>query len=57
MDKFISEHLINKEVELDIGNKIITGKVISSADEVLTVIENGKYLFVNVQKILWIREK
>jgi hypothetical protein len=57
MDKFISEHLIRKEVEVDIGKEYtFKGRVIASADGVLTILHDNNYLFINTSQILWIKE-
>ncbi|MHA1270226.1 MAG: MM0924 family protein [Candidatus Helarchaeota archaeon] len=58
IDKFISEHLLNKEIEIYLSkNEILSGKVIACADQVLTLLKDGKYTFVNIPHIKCIWEK
>ena len=58
MDKFISEHLLNRDiiVYFDV-DKMLTGKVIASADKVLTLIKDGKYVYININQVKYIQEK
>ena len=54
MDKFISEHLINAEVDIYCGwTDKFTGKIIACADGVVT-LETGKgvYTHIAVDKIV-----
>ena len=57
MDKFISEHLYNKEIEVYCGgNDIYRGAVIACADNVLTLQSESKLTFLNIKKIISIWE-
>jgi len=57
MDKFISEHLYRKEIEVYCGgNDIYSGTVIACADGVLTLQTETKLTFINIRKIISIWE-
>jgi len=58
LDKFVSEHLINKEIEIYLNkDEIFSGRVIGCADKVLTLIKDGKYTFINIEFVKCIWEK
>lgn len=58
MDKFISEHLLHKEIEVIIDDDIIvSGLVVASADKVLTLSKEGKYTYINIEQVKYIQEK
>jgi len=58
MDKFISEHLLHKDINVYLdSNNIISGKVIASADKVLTLMKDGKYIYININQVKYIQEK
>lgn len=58
MDKFISEHMYKKEIEVYCGGSdIYRGKVIACADKVLTLQAEGKLTFINIKKIVSLWEK
>ncbi|MHA1309956.1 MAG: MM0924 family protein [Candidatus Helarchaeota archaeon] len=58
IDKFISEHYINKEIEIYLGkNEILSGTVVSCIDQVLTLLKDGKYTFVSIHHIKCLWEK
>ena len=59
MDKFISEHLINEEIEVYCGGPdVFKGKVIANADDVLTVeTEKGVLTHIAIDKIIAIWRK
>ena len=54
MDKFISEHLINKEVDVYCGGEDkFSGKVTSNADGVITLeTAKGTYTHIATDKII-----
>ncbi len=55
MDKFMSEHLYQKEVEVYFGggpNECLRGKVVGSADGVLVLENNERRDYVNIEKVL-----
>jgi len=55
MDKFMSEHLYQKEVEVYFGggpNERLSGKVVGSADGVLVLESKGRRDYVNIEKVL-----
>jgi len=55
MDKFISEHLYNKEIEVYFGNQgedRLRGMVVGSADGVLVLENKGRRDYVNLEKVL-----
>ena len=55
MDKFISEHLYNKDVEVYFGgdsNQRLRGKVVGSADGVLVLESKGRRDYVNIEKVI-----
>ena len=55
MDKFISEHLYNKDVEVFFGgdsNQRLRGKVVGSADGVLVLESKGRRDYVNIEKVI-----
>ena len=56
--KFISEHFINKEIEIYLAkDEILSGKVIGCADNVLTLSKGGKFTFINIPHIKCLWEK
>jgi len=59
ISKFISEHLINKEVELYCNpDTVFSGKAIGCADNVLTLLdETATMTFINIPHIIAIWEK
>ncbi|MHA1266439.1 MAG: MM0924 family protein [Candidatus Helarchaeota archaeon] len=58
MDKFISEHMYRKEIEVYCGaSDVYKGKVVACADGVLTLQSNGKLTFINIKKIISLWEK
>lgn len=55
MDKFISEHLYNKEIEVYFGgngSERLSGKVVGSADGVLVLEKNGRLDYINLEKVI-----
>ena len=55
MDKFMSEHLYQKEVEVYFGggsNERLRGKVVGSADGVLVLESSGRRDYVNIERVL-----
>jgi hypothetical protein len=55
MDKFVSEHLWNKEIEVYFGTgkaDRLKGKVVGSADGVLVLENNGRRDYINIDKVL-----
>lgn len=55
MDKFISEHLYQKEIEVYFGGgekERLRGMVVGSADGVLVLENNGRRDFVNIEKVI-----
>ena len=55
MDKFISEHLYDKEVEVYFGGggkERLRGKVVGSADGVLVLEYEGRRDYINLEKVL-----
>ncbi len=55
MDKFISEHLYSKEIEVYFGgsaNERLSGKVVGSADGVLVLEKDGRRDYVNLERVL-----
>jgi len=55
MDKFISEHLYNKEIEVYFGgngSQRLSGKVVGSADGVLVLENEGRRDYVNIEKVI-----
>ncbi|HOT07414.1 MAG: hypothetical protein A4E45_00320 [Methanosaeta sp. PtaB.Bin039] len=55
LDKFISEHLYNKDIEVYFGGgprERLAGKVVGSADGVLVLEHDGRHDFVSVDKII-----
>lgn len=55
LDKFISEHLYDKTIEVYFGTgkaDRLTGKVVGSADGVLVLENNGRRDYINVDKVL-----
>jgi len=58
MDKFISEHLLHKKIDVFIEeNQVLTGFVIASADKVLTIQVDGKYIYININQVKYIMER
>ncbi|TFG04891.1 MAG: hypothetical protein EU536_03600 [Promethearchaeota archaeon] len=58
IDKFISEHMYRKEIEVYCGGSdVYRGKVIACADEVLTLQTDAKLTFINTTKIISLWEK
>ncbi len=55
MDKFISEHLYSKEIEVYFGgngSQRLRGKVVGSADGVLVLENEGRRDYVNIEKVI-----
>ncbi|MHC1631043.1 MAG: MM0924 family protein [Methanotrichaceae archaeon] len=55
MDKFISEHLYNKDIEVYFGgkgNERLCGKVVGSADGVLVLEKDGRRDYINLERVL-----
>jgi len=55
LDKFMSEHLYNKEIELYFGGgpgERLRGRLVGSADGVLVLEYNGRRDYVNVEKVI-----
>jgi len=55
MDKFISEHLYSKEIEVYFGGnerQRLRGKVVGSADGVLVLENEGRRDYVNIEKVI-----
>ena len=55
MDKFMSEHLYQKEIEVYFGggpNERLRGKVVGSADGVLVLENDERRDYVNIEKVL-----
>ncbi len=55
MDKFISEHLYAKEIEVYFGgngSQRLRGKVVGSADGVLVLEHEGRRDYVNIEKVI-----
>jgi len=55
MDKFISEDLYNKDVEVYFGGRgdeRLRGKVVGSADGVLVLENGGRRDYVNLERVL-----
>jgi len=55
MDKFISEHLYSKDIEVYFGgsaNERLSGKVVGSADGVLVLEKDGRRDYVNLERVL-----
>jgi len=59
ISKFISEHLINKEVDVYCNpDSIFSGKAIGCADNVLTLLDKTATMtFINIPHIIAIWEK
>ncbi len=58
MDKFISEHLLHKKIDVFIEeNQVLTGVVVASADKVLTIQVDGKYIYININQVKYIMER
>ena len=58
MDKFVSEHLLHKNIEVVLDDDIIVdGVVVASADRVLTLSKDGKYIDINIEQVKYIQEK
>ncbi|MBD3230337.1 MAG: hypothetical protein GF329_19315 [Candidatus Lokiarchaeota archaeon] len=58
LDKFISEHLINKEIEVYLGeNDVFEGKAIGSVDSVLSLLKDGKITYISIPQVKCIWEK
>jgi hypothetical protein len=54
LDKTISEHFINKTIEVYFGGRpkeTLTGKVVGSADGVVVLEHDGRRDFINVEKV------
>ncbi len=57
MDKFISEHLYRKKIEVYCGGKdVYRGTVLACADGVLTLQTENKLTFLNIKRIISIWE-
>jgi hypothetical protein len=55
LDKTISEHFINKTIEVYFGgrpNETITGKVVGSADGVIVLEHDQRRDFINVERVV-----
>jgi hypothetical protein len=55
MDKFISEHPYNKEVEVYFGGRgdeRLRGTVVGSADCVLVLENRGRRDYINLERVL-----
>jgi Domain of unknown function (DUF6897) len=55
LDKFVSEHLYGKTIEVYFGGEKadrLKGKVVGSADGVLVLENNGRRDYINVNKVL-----
>jgi hypothetical protein len=55
MDKFISEHLYNKDIEVYFGgdgNQRLRGRVVGSADGVLVLENGGRRDYVKTEKVI-----
>ena len=55
MDKFISEHLYAKEIEVYFGGnerQRLRGKVVGSADGILVLEHEGRRDYVNIEKVI-----
>jgi hypothetical protein len=55
LDKFVSEHLYNKTIEVYFGTgkaDMLRGKVVGSADGVLVLENDGRKDYINVDKVL-----
>ncbi|NVM04836.1 MAG: hypothetical protein HWN67_21125 [Candidatus Helarchaeota archaeon] len=58
MDKFISEHLLHKKIDVFFEeNQVLTGVVVASADKVLTIQVDGKYIYININQVKYIMER
>ena len=58
MDKFISEHLLHKKIDVFFEeNQVLTGVVVASADRVLTIQVDGKYIYINIDQVKYIMER
>jgi hypothetical protein len=59
IDKFISEHLLNKEVEIYLGDSkdVLDGKIVGSTDGVITILKEGKMTYISAPQIKCIWEK
>lgn len=58
LDKFISEHYINKNVEVYMITKdTFSGKVLANADGVLTLQTERDLTFIDVTKVVCLWEK
>ena len=55
MDKFISEHLYNKDIEVYFGgdgDQRLRGRGVGSADGVLVLENGGRRDYVNIEKVI-----
>mgnify|MGYP001329886231 FL=1 len=55
LDKFMSEHLYDKNIEVYFGGgekERMQGKLVGSADGVLVLEHNGRRDYVNVEKVV-----
>ncbi|MHA1231501.1 MAG: MM0924 family protein [Candidatus Helarchaeota archaeon] len=58
IDKFVSEHLLNKDIEVSLSkDEKFEGTVVACADKVLTIVKDGKYIFINILHVKYIIEK
>ena len=59
LDKFISEHYINRSIEVfTVTKDTFSGKVIANADGVLTLQTDGPRLtFIDISKVVCLWEK
>lgn len=55
LDKFMSEHLFDKNIEVYFGGdekERMQGKLVGSADGVIVLEHNGRRDYVNVEKVV-----
>jgi len=55
LDKFVSEHLYQKEIEVYFGgdgDQRLRGKVVGSADGVLVLEHKGRRDYINIDKVI-----
>jgi hypothetical protein len=55
LDKFVSEHLYQKEIEVYFGgdgDQRLRGRVVGSADGVLVLEHNGRRDYINIERVL-----
>jgi hypothetical protein len=59
LDKFISEHLFNKNIEVYFGGgpgERLQGKVVGSADGVVVLEHKGRLDYINIERVLAVWE-